>query len=185
MFSLLFSNNCDSSRYPVKKSCPYKVVAHCCEICLHSYSLHGCYHYITKVEYPLEECIGMFHHGSNTGYTDIPADTLQRQCMFPYRSIHCIIDTPAFRSKISLVPVTYDSGKTEIYLRIMHIGRCYWKFLDDLYLVYKCMCLVAEVLLIILCCWCTITGSAGICIIAPRLSMLSLKFAMLRFKNQK
>ena len=81
------------------------------EICLHSYSLHSCYHYMTKVEHPLEECIGMFHHGSNT---DIPADTLQRQCMSPYRSIHCAVYTPAFGSEISLVPVTYDSRNAQI-----------------------------------------------------------------------
>ena len=80
---------------------------------------------MTKAEHPLEECIWMFHHGSNTGYTDIPAGTLQRQCMSSYGSIHCTIDTPAFRAEISLVPVTYDSGRTEIYLRIMHIGRRY------------------------------------------------------------
>ena len=61
----------------------------------------------------------MFHHGSNAGYTHIPVDTLQRQCMSPYGSIHCTIYSPAFRAEISLNPVTYDSGMTEIYLWIM------------------------------------------------------------------
>ena len=79
MFSSLFPNNWDSSRYPVLEYCPYKVVAHCCEICLQSHPLYRRHHYMTKAAHPLEECIGMFHHGSNTGYTDIPADTLQRQ----------------------------------------------------------------------------------------------------------
>ena len=124
-FLLLFSNNCDRSRYSVQEYCPYKVVAHYCEICLHSYSLHSCYHYMTKVEHPYAFFKWMFHHGSNTGYTDIPADTLQSQCMSLYRSIHCAVYSPAFRAEISPVTVTYDSGKTEIDMRIMHIGRCY------------------------------------------------------------
>ena len=124
LFSLFF-HNCDSLRYPVKKSCPYKVVAYCCEIDLHPYSLTCCYHYMTKAEHPLEECIGMLNCRPDLRYSDIPVYALNRKSMTSHRPIHCTIYSPAFRSEISLVPVTYDSGKTEIDLRIMHIGRRY------------------------------------------------------------
>ena len=81
--------------------------------------MHRCYHYMTKVEPPLEDCIGMLHHGSNAGYSEIHAYTLNGKWMSPYGSIHCAVYSPAFRAEISLIPVTYDSGKTQIYLRIM------------------------------------------------------------------
>ena len=108
-FLLLFPNNCDSSRYPVKKSCPYKVVAYCCEIGLHPYSLNCCYHYMEEMEHTLEECIGMFHCRSDLRYPDTPAYALNRKRMSSHRPIHCTIYSPAFRAEISLVPVTYDS----------------------------------------------------------------------------
>ena len=76
---------------------------------------------MTKVEHPLEECIGMFHRRSDLRYPDIPAYALNRKWMTSHRPIHGAIDTLAFRTEISLIPVTYDSWKTEIYLRIMHI----------------------------------------------------------------
>ena len=63
MFFPAFSLNFDGLRCPVKKSCSYKVVAHCCEICLNPHPLHRRDHYMAKVEHPLEECIGMFHIG--------------------------------------------------------------------------------------------------------------------------
>ena len=116
MFLSLFSHNCDSLRCPVKKSCPYKVVAHGSEVCLHSHPLNCCHHYLEEMEHTLEECIGMFHHGSNTGYSKIPANTLYWQRMSPYGSIHGSIDPFAFRTEITLIPVTYYSRKTEIDL---------------------------------------------------------------------
>ena len=106
---------------------------------------------MTKAEHPLEECIGMFHRRSDLRYPDISPYALNRKWMTSHRSIHRTICSPVFRAEISLVPVTYDSGRTEIYLRIMHIGRCYWKLLNDLDLNDKSMCLVAVMLLIILC----------------------------------
>ena len=106
---------------------------------------------MTKVEHPLEECIGMFHRRSDLRHPDISTYALNRKWMSPYGSIHRTICSPVFRAEISLVPVTYDSGRTEIYLRIMHIGRRYWKLLNDLDLNDKSMCLVAVMLLIILC----------------------------------
>ena len=66
----------DGLRCPVKESCPYKVVAHCSEVCLHPYPLHCRDHHIEEMEHPLHEGEGMFHRRSDPGYPDISAYTL-------------------------------------------------------------------------------------------------------------
>ena len=61
MFFPVFSLNFDGLRYPVKKSCPYEIIAHGSEVCLDPYSLHCRDHDMSEVEHTLEECIWMFH----------------------------------------------------------------------------------------------------------------------------
>ena len=60
MFFPVFSLNFDGLRYPVKKSCPYEIITHGSEVCLHSHPLHCRDHHMEEMEHTLEECIWMF-----------------------------------------------------------------------------------------------------------------------------
>ena len=93
-----------------------------------------------------------------------PAYALGWQWMLSHWPIHGAIDAFAIRSEISLIPVAYNTGNTEIDLWIMHIGWRYWKLLDYFYLIHKGMCLVSEMMFMNLCCRWTILRPAGLCI---------------------
>ena len=69
--------------------------------------------------------MGMFHYGSDTGYTGGSIEHYSLAVEPPYGSIHCAIDAFASRTEISLIPITYYSGNTEIDLLIMDICFCY------------------------------------------------------------
>ena len=170
-FSFCFSENFHSSRYSIKKSCSHEIITHGSEVCLHPYPLYSCHHGVCKSEHALHECIWMFHQWPDAWYPEVPADALHGKIMSPNSTIHCTIDAFAFRAEVSLVPVTYDSGKGKINLWIMDICRCNWQFFNDLDLVCECMLLVPEVMLMILCCRCTVSGSACFSILSSGLAL--------------
>ena len=60
----------------------------------------------------------MFHHGSDPRYTEIAPYALHWNLVSSHRLIHGAVYSHAIGSKISNIPVTHDSGKTKIYLRI-------------------------------------------------------------------
>ena len=103
---------------------PYKAVTYCSKVCPYPCPLHWCHYYMDDAGHSLEECIGMFHSCSYPEYSKIPADTLHGKLVAPHRPTHGAIDAFAFRTEISLIMVTNNTGNAEIDLGIMNICRC-------------------------------------------------------------
>ena len=107
MFFLSLSHNCHGIRCPVRKSCPYKAIAKCSEVYLHSqglhsYLLHRDQQYLAKVEHLMHSPMGCYKAYIIKGALRFLQIPFMGRCVAPYHYICDAIDPFAFRTEVPL-----------------------------------------------------------------------------------